>query len=162
MTTAPLPSASSRSPSAAAPPCSPSPTARNRLLGRLLGGLALAHAALGLAVGEDLAEVSPHGRSVHPPLVPAAQPLLGRRREREHVRPARAADQLHLALLGSDRQHDRLERGVQVGADAGGHGGALARVGVERLEPGARARVELADVLVDGLDVRAVFVNRAG
>ena len=53
----------------------------------------------------------------------------------------------------ADREHDGGERGVEVGADAGGDAGALARVGVERLQAGERAGVELADVLVDGLDV---------
>ena len=56
---------------------------------------------------------------------------------------------------GPDRQHDRLERRVQVGADPGGDRRALARVRVERLQTGARADLDLADVLVDGLDVAA-------
>ena len=64
--------------------------------------------------------------------------------------------------MRADRQHDRLERGVQVGADPGGDGGALARVGVQRLQPGERAGVHLAEVLVDGLDVGAALLDREG
>ena len=52
--------------------------------------------------------------------------------------------------------------GVQVGADPGGDGGALARVGVQRLQAGERAGVHLADVLVDGLDVGAALLDREG
>ena len=52
------------------------------------------------------------------------------------------------------------ERGVEVGADPGGDGGALARVGVQRLQAGERAGVELADVLVDGVDVGAARSTR--
>ena len=62
--------------------------------------------------------------------------------------------------MRTDRQHDRLERGVQVGADPGGDGGALARVGVERLDAGERTGVHLAEVLVDGLDVGAAVLDR--
>ena len=146
--------------SAARPPrASPaaSTASTRQLLGRLLGRLALAHAALGLAVGEDLAEVAPDRLGAHPLLVAVAKPLLGRRRERQRVGLAGPADQLDLAVARADRQHDRRERGVQVGADPGRHGGALARVGVERLQAGARAAVHLPDVLVDGLDVGTVL-----
>jgi hypothetical protein len=62
----------------------------------------------------------------------------------------------------ADRQHHRLERGEQVGADAGGDGGALARVGVQRFQPGERAGVELADVLVDRFGVGAAVGVRQG
>ena len=71
-----------------------------------------------------------------------------------------AADALDLAGAGADRQHDGGERGVEVGADPGGDAGALARVGVERLQAGERAGVELADVLVDGVDVGAAGLDR--
>ena len=103
-------------------------------LGGLVGDLALADPVLGLAVGEDLAEVAADRLGAHPRLVAVAQPLLGLRREDEQVALALAADRLHLPGVRADRQHDRLERGVQVGADPGGDGGALARVGVERLQ----------------------------
>ena len=139
MTTAPLPSASSRPPWAAAP-CARlrrrPPTARRVAARRPRPGPCRARARRGRGSRRGRA----YGRGAHPPLVAAAKPLLGRRRERQHVGPARAADQLHLAVFRADRQHHRLKRRVQVGADAGGHGGALARVGVERLEPRARAR----------------------
>ena len=64
--------------------------------------------------------------------------------------------------MRADRQHDRLERGVQVGADPGGDGGALARVGVERLQPGERAGIDLAEVLEDRLDVGTALLDREG
>src|SRR5690349_6500838 len=48
----------------------------------------------------------------------------------------------------------------KVGADSGRDGGALARVGVERLDAGERARVHLAEVLVDRLYVRSVVIDR--
>ena len=67
---------------------------------------------------------------------------------------------LHLPGVRADRQHDRLQRGVQVGADPGGDGGALARVGVQRLDAGERPGVDLAEVLVDRLDVRAGLLDR--
>ena len=44
----------------------------------------------------------------------------------------------------------------------GGDTGALSRVGVERLQAGARADLELADVLVHRLDVMAAVVDREG
>src|SRR5947209_5878718 len=53
-----------------------------RLLDWRLGDLALPHAGLGLAVGEDLPEVSLHRLLAHLLLVALAKPLLGRRRER--------------------------------------------------------------------------------
>ena len=96
--------------------------------GGLLGRLALSHAPLGLAMGEHLPQVTPHRFGAHPLLVAVAKPLLGRGRERQRVGLAGAADQLHLAILRPDRQHHRRERGVQVGADPGGHAGALASV----------------------------------
>ena len=131
-------------------------------LGGLVGDLALADPVLRLAVGEDLAEVATDRLGAHPRLVAVAQPLLGLGREDEQVALALAADRLHLPGVRSDRQHHRLERGVQVGADPGGDGGALARVGVERLDAGERARVDLAEVLVDGLDVGAALLDREG
>ena len=104
------------------------------------GGFALAHPGLGLAVGEDRPEVAPDRVGVHPRLVTLSEPLLGRRRDREQVGLALpAADRLDLPVAGADRQHDRRERRVQVGADPGGDAGALARVGVQRLQPGERA-----------------------
>ena len=119
-----------------------------------LGGLALAHAGLGLAVGEDRPEVALDRVGVHPGLVSLSEPLLGGRGDREQVGLALpASDRVHLVLAGADRQHHRCERGVQVGADPGGHAGALARVGVQRLQARERAGVHLADVLVDRLDV---------
>ena len=105
-------------------------------LGGLVGDLALADAGLGLAVGEDLAEVAADRVGVHPHLVAVAQPLLGLGRDDEQVALALAADRLHLPGVRADREHDRLERGVEVGADPGRDGGALAGVGVQRLEPG--------------------------
>ena len=128
-------------------------------LGGLVGDLALADAVLGLAVGEDLAQVAADRVGAHPGLVAVAQPLLGLGREDEQVALALAADRLHLPGVRPDRQHDRLERGVQVGADPGGDAGALARVGVQRLQPGERARVHLAEVLVDGVDVGAALLD---
>ena len=128
-------------------------------LGGLVGDLALADPVLGLAVGEDLAEVAADRLGAHPGLVAVAQPLLGLGREDEQVALALPADRLHLLGVRADRQHDRLERRVQVGADPGGDAGALARVGVQRLQPGERAGVHLAEVLVDGLDVGAAVLD---
>src|SRR5581483_9131715 len=93
---------------------------------------------------------------------PSTEPLLGRWREREHVGPACAADQVDLTVFRTDREDHRFKRGVEVGADSGGHGDALARVRVQRFEPGARARVKLADILIDGLGFWAVLAKRQG
>ena len=70
-------------PSAAPGPAAPRRRARSGVsLGWLvcLGGFALAHAGLGLAVGEDLAEVAPDRGRVHARLVALSEPLLGGRR----------------------------------------------------------------------------------
>ena len=98
---------------------------------------------IGLAVGEDLAEVAPDRLGVHPLQIAVTQPLLGAGREGEQVRLAASADHLDLAILGPDRQHDRPERRVQVGADSGRHRDALARVGVEGHQTGARGALHL-------------------
>ena len=121
-----------------------------------VGALALADAVVGFAVGEDRPEVAQHGVGVHARPVALAQPRLGGGGEREQVVLALAAQALDVARSGAEREHDGGERGVEVGADAGGDAGAFARVGVERLQPGERAGVELADVLVDGFDVGPV------
>ena len=101
---------------------------RGRLVRRLLGGFAMPHAALGLAVREDLAEVAAYGFGAHSLLVAVAKPLLRDGREGKHVGLTASPDQLDLAVLGTDRQHHRFERGVEVGADLGGDGGAFAGV----------------------------------
>ena len=72
--------------------------------------------------------------------VAVAQPLLGLGGEHQQVALALPADALHLAVVRADRQHDGRQRGVEVGADPGGDGGALARVGVERLQAGEASR----------------------
>ena len=132
-------------------------------LGGLVGDLALADPVLGLAVGEDLAEVAADRLGAHPGLVAVAQPLLGLRARatsrsllpwRRIACTCRACGPIGSTTASSD--------GVQVGADPGGDRGALARVGVERLQPGERAGVHLAEVLVDGLDVGAALLDREG
>jgi hypothetical protein len=97
-------------------------------VGGLVGRFALAHAGLGLAVGEDLAEVAADGVGAHARLIAVSQPLLGVGGQHEQVALALPADALDLAGAWADRQHDGRERGVEVGADAGGHRGALAGV----------------------------------
>ena len=84
----------------------------------LLRGLTLPHAALGLTVGKDFTQITPHGLGVHPLLVAVAKPL-GGRRQRQGVELASSADQLDLAVTRTDRQHHRRERGAQVAADPG-------------------------------------------
>jgi len=79
-------------------------------------------------VGEDLAEVALDRLGADPLLVAVAKPLLGGRGQRERVGLAGPPDQLHLAVPGTDRQHHRRQRRVQVGADARRDGGALACV----------------------------------
>ena len=61
-------------------------------LGGLVGDLALAHPGLGLAVGEDRAEVAADRLGAHPGLVAVAEPLLGLRREDQQIALALAAD----------------------------------------------------------------------
>ena len=107
--------------------------------------------------GSPCASIGPRSRSTvfgaHALAVAVAQPRLGGGREREQVAPSGPAQALDLKVAGADRKHDGGQRGVKVGADPGGDAGALAGVGVERLQAGERAGVELADVLVDGVDV---------
>ena len=72
------------------------------------------------------------------------------------------SDRLDVPVAGSDREHDWRERRVQVGADPGGDAGAFAGVGVQRLQSGERAGVHLADVVIDGIDVRAAQLGGEG
>ena len=64
---------------------------RGRLggLGGVVGALALAHAVVGFAVGEDRAEVAQHGGCAHARAVAVAQPRLGGGREQRAGRSCR-------------------------------------------------------------------------
>ena len=51
---------------------------------------------------------------------------------------------------------------VEVRADPRGDSGALARIGVERLDPGERAGVHRAEILASRLNVRPALLDREG
>ena len=95
-------------------------------------------------------------------VVAVAQPLLGLgARNSRSLLPWRriACTCLECRAIG---RHDRLERGVQVGADPGRDGGALARIEKSALTPASEPGAHLAEVLVDRLDVWAALLDREG